>query len=90
MRDLQEYKVNESANGVVEENSSPFTAQILAEICTGNFKLLNLAPYDGKADPSYHIQHYETSMTMQGVAPGAMYKALVVPSQDPALSGSRT
>ena len=49
---------------VVEEHSSPFTAQILAEVCTGNFKLSNLPPYNGKTDPTYHIQHYETWMTM--------------------------
>ena len=75
VRDLREYGIGGSAYGVVEENSSPFTTQILAEVCTGNFKLPNLAPYDGKADPAYHIQHYETWMTMQGVSPGAMCQA---------------
>ena len=40
-----------------------------------NFKLPNLALYDGKADPAYHFHHYETWMTMQGVAPGAMCQA---------------
>ena len=75
VRDLREHGIGGSAYGVVEEKSSPFTAQILAEVCTGNFKLPNLSPYDGKADPAYHIQHYETWMTMQGVAPGAMCQA---------------
>ena len=90
VRDLREYGIGGSASGVVEENSSPFTAQILAEVCTGNFKLPNLTPYDGKVDPAYHIQHYETWMTMQGVSPGAMCQDLVLPSPDPASSGSRT
>ena len=64
VQDFREYGIRGSTYGVVEENSSPFTAQILAKVCMGNFKLPNLAPYDGKADLAYHIQHYETWMTM--------------------------
>lgn len=61
------------AYSVIEEISSSFTAQILAQSCMGNFP--NLALYDGNADPSYHILHYETWMEMQGVTLRAMCQA---------------
>ena len=75
VRDLCEGGLAGDPYGVVEEHSSPFTAQIMAEVCTRNFKLSNLPLYNGKTDPTYLIQHYETWMTMQGVAPGAMCQA---------------
>ena len=64
-----------------------FTAHILAEVCTQNFKLSNLAPHDGKANPAYHIQHYETWMMMQSIVSGAMcqYFSLNPAGQDGSL-----
>ena len=64
VHDLREGGLVGDMYGVIEEHSSPFTAQILAEVCTGNFKLPNLLLYSGNTDPTYHIQHYETWMTM--------------------------
>ena len=46
--------------GGIEESYSPFAAQILAQPCVGNFKLPSIPPYDGRTNPNFHIQHYET------------------------------
>ena len=53
--DLLEYGVGGNTYVVVKVNYSPFMAQIMADICTENFMIPNPAPYDGKADPAYHI-----------------------------------
>ena len=57
------------------ETYSPFSAEILARPCNGNFKLPTIPPYDGKTDPNFHVQHYETWMTMQGQADATLCQA---------------
>jgi hypothetical protein len=52
-------------------------------MCTGNFKLPNLPLYSGKTDPTYHIQHYENLMTVQGVSPRGLCQAFSLPLTGP-------
>ena len=61
--------------GGIEESYSPFAAQVLAQPCVGNFKLPSIPPYDGRTDPHYHVQHYETWMTMQGQTDATLCQA---------------
>lgn len=58
--EIRESKTGETrALGAATEMASLFNARILAQRCEG------ISNYQRKIDPAYHMQYYDTWMTMQ-------------------------
>ena len=70
--------------GMMEDVTSPFTAEILAEEFARDFRLPIMSTYDGKTDPLPHIQHYQMWMKVGRHSSAIMCQAFCLTLSGPA------